>query len=68
MVQIKKWYQSKIFWASVVTILIGIVPLGLEFARTIAPNSVTTIAAVATLVSGALTLVWRVFFTDQPIG
>ncbi len=68
MVTSKKWYASKIFWASFVTILIGLVPLLLEFFRTVMPTSMTTIAAVLALISGVLTMIWRLFFTDQAIG
>jgi hypothetical protein len=68
MITIKKWYQSKILWAAIVTILLGVVPLVLEFIKAVAPSSLTTAAAVFTLISGVLTLIWRVFFTNQPIG
>jgi hypothetical protein len=53
---VKKWYQSKIFWAALVAILLGIVPLFLEFFKVVMPNYEVTIVAVATLINGILTM------------
>jgi hypothetical protein len=61
----KKWYQSKILWAAVVTMLVGCVPLAYEFLKVVMPTYLVLISAATTLVSGLLTLVWRVFFTNQ---
>lgn len=63
----KKWYQSKILWASVVVMLTGIIPLAFEFLKVVMPGYLVILSAAVTLVSGLLTLVWRVFFTDQVI-
>jgi hypothetical protein len=63
----KKWYTSKILWAAVVTMLLGIVPLVLDFNNSVPLVSIPFLSALLTLVSGILTLVWRLFFTNQPI-
>jgi hypothetical protein len=63
----KPWYRSKILWAAVVTMLLGFVPLLLDFFKALPLFSVPVITAFLTLISGILTLIWRVFFTDQVI-
>jgi hypothetical protein len=63
----KKWYTSKILWAAVVTMLLGIVPLVLDFFKAVPLFSFPMVSAALTLLSGILTLVWRLFFTNQPI-
>jgi xanthine/uracil permease len=63
----KKWYESKILWAAVVTILLGLVPLLADLFKVIIPQSIEVATAVLTFISGFLTLIFRVLFTNQPI-
>jgi hypothetical protein len=60
----KPWYQSKILWASVITFLIGVMGLVGEFLQ----KADYSPFAITLLLSGVLTFVFRVWFTDQPIG
>jgi ABC-type thiamin/hydroxymethylpyrimidine transport system permease subunit len=64
---IKKWYASKIVWASLITILLGMIPLVADLLKIVLPQSLEIVTAILTFASGILTLVWRLFFTVQPI-
>jgi hypothetical protein len=62
-----KFYQSKIFWAAMLTIFLGAIPLLADFLKIVMPQSLEVVTAILTFVSGLLTLVFRVFFTNQVI-
>lgn len=59
----KHWYQSKLVWLGVIQSLIGI--LGLV--ATFLDAGDFTPASIVVLVSGALTIILRIWFTDTPI-
>ena len=59
----KKWYQSKLIWLGIIQTLIGILGLVADFLNA----SNFTSADFVVLVSGALTVVLRYWFTDTPI-
>jgi len=63
----KKWYQSKILWSAVVTILLGAVPLILDLLQVIAPETLSVVTALLTCISGMAILVFRVLFTNRPL-
>jgi hypothetical protein len=63
----KIWYTSKIFWASIITFLLGAVPIVGTFLRLILPNAAVIIDGVAVMVTGLLILAWRIWFTDSAL-
>jgi hypothetical protein len=67
MIEGKPWYKSKILWMALLTIALGVIPLLLDLFKVIMPQAVELWTAVLTFVSGALTLIFRVFFTNQPV-
>ncbi len=64
---IKKWYLSKIVWASLITVLLGVIPLVADLLKVVMPQALEQVTAFLTFASGLLTLTWRLFFTSQPI-
>jgi len=60
----KPWYQSKLVWLGVLECAIGILGLVAAYLQ----NGSFTPADFVLLVSGALTVVLRVFFTDTAVG
>jgi hypothetical protein len=63
----KKWYTSKILWVAVVMIILGAIPLVADLLKVVMPQSLEVATAILTFISGILTLVFRVLFTNQPI-
>ena len=61
------FYQSKIFWAALVTILLGSIPLVSDLFKVVMPQSLQLVTAILTFISGILTMIWRLFFTTQAI-
>ena len=59
----KVWYQSKLFWLGVIQTLIAILGLVADWLN--AGNY--TEPSVIMLVSGCLTIVLRIWFTDSPV-
>jgi hypothetical protein len=59
----KPWYQSKLVWLGVVMTLAGAVPVALALVA----KSPITPADIVAAVGGVLTVILRVWFTDQPI-
>ena len=59
----KPWYTSKLIWLGVVTTLVGSLDL---VARLLQQVQVTP-SDIVLLASGILTVVLRVWFTEQPI-
>ena len=59
----KPWYQSKLVWAGVITAILSILPLVQAYLA----SGQYDPSAIVGLVSGILTVVLRVGFTDQPI-
>jgi hypothetical protein len=62
-----KFWQSKIFWAALVTILLGTIPLVADLLKVVIPQNLEVVTSILTFISGVLTLVWRLFFTSQVI-
>jgi len=58
----KKWWQSKILWAQIITIVLG----GLASIQSVVPAPWGVFIVLA--LDGVLTAVLRVFFTDTKIG
>jgi hypothetical protein len=67
MADAKKWYQSKVVWLGVLTTLLGVFPLINEYVKVIAPAALITVEASLTLIAGIVTVILRIWFTDQPI-
>jgi hypothetical protein len=63
----KPWYKSKILWAALFTIVLGLIPLLLDLFKIIIPQSIELATAILTFISGALTLIFRVLFTNQAV-
>lgn len=59
----KKWYQSKIVWMGVLQTLIGMLGLLAEFLK----ESEFSPMSVVVLVSGFLTVILRIWFTETVI-
>jgi len=59
----KKWYQSKLVWLGILQTLIGSLGLVAELLQ----KAVIQPFDLVFLFSGILTIVIRVFFTNQPI-
>jgi hypothetical protein len=60
----KNWYESKLVWNNICISLIGIFMLIADYwTRTPA----LTVPGIATLLAGAVGVILRVWFTDQPI-
>lgn len=59
----KPWYQSKILWLGVVQFLLGALGSLYEFLQ----RADYSPAAVVVLMSGILTVVLRVWFTDSKL-
>ena len=59
----KAWYQSKLVWLGVIQFLIGCLGLIGEFLK----NGDYSPFAVTVLLTGVLTVVMRVWFTDTSI-
>ena len=51
----KKWWESKIFWASIITVVTGVSGL---------LTGEAALSEVLTTVIGALIAIFRLFFTD----
>ena len=62
-----KWWQSKVTWAGIVTTLLGILPVLAVFLKLIEPVWAITIDGALVMLTGVLTVIWRVWFTSQPI-
>ncbi len=60
----KRWYESKIVWVSIIQTAIGILALLAEYLRAGDYSPV----ALTLLVSGVLTCILRIWFTDMAIG
>lgn len=60
----KVWYESKLVWLGIIQTLIGMLAVLAEFLRAGDYSPV----AVAILLSGVLTVILRVWFTDSAIG
>ena len=56
----KPWYQSKVIWLGVATVLVGIVPLAVQLAQAISPDNVTIETAVGAFLVGVLNIILRV--------
>jgi hypothetical protein len=67
MIEGKPWYRSKILWMAVLTIALGLIPLLMDLFKIIIPQSFELATAILTFISGALTLIFRVMFTNQPV-
>jgi hypothetical protein len=63
----KSFWSSKINWGGMVTVLLGIIPIIATFVKLIAPNSAIIVDGAATMVVGVLIVIWRTFYTNQPI-
>jgi len=59
----KNVWQSKLFWLGILQSLIGILGLVADFLEV----GNFSEAALVVLISGCLTVILRVWFTDQPI-
>jgi len=59
----KKVYQSKINWAAVIVIAIGL----LQQVQVFIESGDYSVEGIATLVMGCLILIFRTFFTDKEI-
>ena len=64
----KPWYASKVVWMGVITTLLGVLPLVNVYANVVAPQTVTIVAGTGALISGILTVILRVWFTDTAVG
>lgn len=60
----KKFYESKLFWLGIVQTLLGALAVISEFLQSGKPFDPL---AVVLIVSGVLTVILRVWFTDTPI-
>lgn len=60
----KKWYESKLVWLGVIQSLIGMLAVLGEY---LSKGDFSPVAVV-TLVSGFLTVILRVWFTNTVIG
>jgi hypothetical protein len=63
----KPFYQSKLFWLGLITVIVGAAPLVVELVQTIVPDTQTVTTAVGSFVVGVLTIILRVYFTDTKI-
>lgn len=59
----KNWFQSKIVWVGVINTVIAMLTLGGEFLQKAEFSPV----AVSVFITGILTVVLRIWFTDTPI-
>jgi hypothetical protein len=60
--QMKPWYESKMVWVGVATVLLGVIPLVQEM---IAKGPID-VNSVLTVISGAIVVILRVW-TNSPI-
>ncbi len=60
----KKWYQSKLVWLSVILTLSGAVPLVVDLLN----KATVTPADIVLLFGGLLGVILRIWFTDTEIG
>jgi antibiotic biosynthesis monooxygenase (ABM) superfamily enzyme len=63
----KPWYQSKLVWTGVLTTILGIAPLVATYVKLISPGAAMIADATVVLVSGIVTVILRVWFTDTAI-
>ncbi len=49
------------------TISLGAIPLVADLLKVVIPQNLEVVTAILTFISGILTLVWRLFFTNQEI-
>lgn len=63
----KPFYQSKLFWLGLITVIVGAAPLVVELVQTIVPDTQTVTTAVGSFAVGVLTIILRVYFTDTKI-
>lgn len=63
----KKFWKSKLFWVGLFTTFLGIIPLFNQFVQVVAPDKIVLVDAIGVLVAGIITIVLRIWFTDQPI-
>jgi hypothetical protein len=58
----KQWYESKLVWVGVATVLLGVIPLVQEMLA----KGPVSIDSVLTVISGAIVVILRVW-TNTPI-
>lgn len=63
----KKWYESKMAWLGIITTVLGVLPLIGVYVEAVAPEVAAVAGATIALISGVLTVVLRVWFTDTAI-
>jgi len=63
------WYQSKIVWAGIVSTLLGAFPVVQSALPQlmVAANSVDLVTGIFAVITGVLTVVWRIWFTTNTI-
>jgi len=59
----KKWYKSKLVWLGVIVTLQGVIPLVVDLLS----KGAVSPADIGVALSGFLTVILRVWFTDAPI-
>jgi heme A synthase len=64
MVTSKSWFLSKIFWAGVITTILGILPVIQTWLNNPQPM---TIDNWLTMAAGVLTVIFRLWFTNQTL-
>ncbi len=63
----KPIYKSKINWAALLSIVIAAAPLAVDLVAKIKPDWTVVAAAIGGFVVGVAIIVFRTFYTDQPI-
>jgi hypothetical protein len=61
-----KWYQSKVIWIAVGTIVVGVVPLAVTLISAVAPDALTFATAIGAFIVGVINIILRVG-TDREI-
>ena len=56
----KPWYESKVIWLGVLTVIAGIVPLAVQLAAALSPDNTTVATAIGAFLIGVLNIILRV--------
>ena len=62
----KMWYNSKLTWLNIVLTLGGVLTIVADYLSK-TPTAAVTVPGIIMVVVGALGVVLRVWFTDQPV-
>jgi hypothetical protein len=65
MVTKKPWYTSRTVWIGIVTMLVGTIPLVVEFVKTAAPDAASVVTSVGGLILGVLQIVRRIYLDGE---